>query len=203
MGALHRDRAMADTAVTRRARHQLLAVVGLVGALVLGWRLVRPLITRVLSARAALADEQARLARSRGLVGNIDSLRGTHDSALRTLAGLTPLLFTGPTGAEGRAELSVFLDALARVHEVRLLSLRPLPDSSLHGLVGVGIEVDAETDITGLARFLAGLERDPRTVVVTSLAVRAAEDGTEAARWERLEVRLTLWGWLLSGRERS
>ena len=189
--------------MTSRARHRLVVGVVLFAALVLASRLARPLVTRVVTARAALADEQALLARSRTLVRDIDRLRGARDSALRALVGLTPLLFTGPTAAEGRAELSVLVDALARVHEVRLLNLRPLPDSSVEGLLGVGIEVDAETDITGLAGFLAGLERDPRTVVVTSLAVRAGEGDTDAMRWQRLDVRLVLWGWLLFGSERS
>lgn len=138
-------------------------------------------VRELASAREALAEEP----------GVRDSL----GARATRLVAWAPRLVGGATPAEGTAELTSLVTGLAAQHRVRVARLQGLPDSAAGLFVRVGIRLEAQGDVAGLAGWLAALEKGPKLLAVRELAVSALEPAAPPTQAEGLRAELSLIGW--------
>lgn len=150
------------------------------GAIVLAAALVYALGVRPSRERRAqllerLDAERAVLARERVVVG----ARGMSDTT--TSAAGVPKLFAGGDAVIASASLVEYLASEAEQHEVWMQQTVTTPPKSANGaLVDLEVKVRAESDMRGLLRWLAALERGPMLSQVQSLDVRPSPADDES-----------------------
>lgn len=131
---------------------------------------VRPSRERRAQLLEQLEAERAVLSRERAVIG----ARGPSDTA-KSVAGM-PKLFTGVDATIASASLVDYLAGEAERHEVWLQQAVTTPPKSANGaLVDLEVKVRAESDMRGLLRWLAALERGPMLSHVQSLDVRSGQ----------------------------
>ncbi len=192
--------ARALSKMTARERLVIAAGAGLVLAAFVGTR-VAPALVRTLELRRARAQQSvAALRRAQEAVGQYAAARESLTARAGRLVALAPRLFGGETAAETSADLVSFVSGRAALRQVRILRQDIRGDSAAAPLVRMRLRVDVESDITGLASWIADLEEGPKLISFERLHVTALEPGATAAQSERLhaEVVLIAWGALSS-----
>jgi hypothetical protein len=169
------------------------------GAAVLGLRVGPWAVTAALGARTDLHERATLLARARAEWAALPALRDSAAVLTRAFVGLAPRVVDGPTPVEAGADLAARLHYLAARAPARLDQVDPVPDSVTAGrLARARVQVTLETDIRGLARFLADLEGGDPLLIVERLEVVATDPAAADRRPEVLRVALVVTGWFLT-----
>jgi hypothetical protein len=111
------------------------------------------------------------------------------------LVAWAPRLFGGTTASEAAAELSSFIIGTAAVRHVRVVRQDARPDSSASVFIRLTLRLEVESDVEGLAAWIAALEESPRLIEVQALSISAPDPAASAAQPERLHAELVLVGW--------
>lgn len=160
-----------------------------------GWLATRvvPRAMGGLARRKAVAQElQRSLARASELIAAEPALRESLAVRARALLGQAESLFAGGTPSEAAAELSSFVSGAGAVRFVHIARLDAAAEAGEGLFRRVTVRVEAEGDVTGIATWIADLERSPRTVRITDLWISASEPGAPVAQAERLRVEARL-----------
>jgi hypothetical protein len=178
--------------VTARERRVVFWGAAVIGSVV-SLRLVPDVVSWHTRLRERSVSSTVLLARN---LSTLDQAPAIRDSLAKTLAAFVelapPLVVEGSTRSEAQEELLRQLPVDAAVHGVRVTSIAAdsAPASGPIGTVAVAVE--AEGDITGLARWLARMEGSNPVLSVSALAISTAEaNGTGS---ETLHARLSVSG---------
>lgn len=147
------------------------------------------------SVRARTEAAERQLAAAREELAEAPFTRDSLGARAQRLVALAPRLIAGRTPAEAAADLSSLVTGLAAEQQVRVIRMNPLPDSGSPLFTRVGLRIDAQGDVGGLARWLSALEEGQRLLAVREIAVTAPEPTAPATRPEALHAELTIVGW--------
>jgi hypothetical protein len=142
--------------------------------------------------RARTEASVRRLAAGREVLLEAPSMRDSLGTRAQRLVAWAPRLVAGKTPAEAAADLSSLVTGPAAQHRVRVVRMDPMADSAGAVFTRVGLRIEVQGDISGIARWLAALEEGDRLLEVRELAVFAPEP---AAPGETLRAELTIVGW--------
>lgn len=187
----------------RDRRALLLGLVVLLGAW-LGLRGVPRLAGRWIEVRHRLEARTELLAETRAALASLPRMEDSARALTAAIRGLAPRILTAGNAPLALGDLSGRLRLLAARHQVRLLAVAPLADSSAAGrLHRVRAAITLESDFRGLADFLAAIADDPVVLVAEQLGVTAADPWADAGQPERLQAELRVSAWYLAGEDES
>ncbi len=178
-------------------RDQRAGVTGavVIVTLVIGFRGVPAWQAWRADARAAAVERLTQAAQTdavlAGFEGNVDTLEARKARMLAVAA----TLLTGDTPAEAASNLAALVADAARMASVRLDAVDIRVDSSkTHPLPRVSVEMQATTDVVGLASLLRRLEGGPTLLAVRRLAIRPQNPTSSPEQAELLSIRVTVEG---------
>jgi len=178
------------------ARERRVVLGGLiVGAAVLGARIVPAWRGWLADTRSAAIVSNAELARARSGIAGMPLLRDSLVARNGRYLALAPGILTGTSsGAVGATLASIVSGAAAGAGlEVGAISIR-LDTVKTSVFSRPSVRGDARGDIAGLTRFLVALERGPTVLVIQQLAVTQPEPGAADDRPESLRIDFTIEG---------
>ena len=183
--------------MTARDRRALLVGGSVLFASVLLLRVVPWTVRQVVSFRTRAIERTATLVRARDLAAGLPASRDSLRGALAAIVGLAPQLVDGSTSAEAQASLSGLVSLAAARHSLKVLRLDPINDSAAGVFHRVGLHVECEGDVAGLAALLRSLETGAPLLSVPDLSVQALDPWGDPKVAERLHIELTIAGWYL------
>lgn len=180
----------------RDRRALVLGAVTVLGAVVLVRGLPATLrFWHTLRQRTARQVETAR--RSRAILAAQPAIRDSLTVVLGKIVALAPQLVEGRSSAEAGASLSGLLSLAASRHELRMVRLDPLADSSAGVLRRIQAHAELEGDVRGLARLLKAVETSDPVLDVVSLEISPADPFSSATTAEVLHIELTVSAYYL------
>ena len=183
--------------MTARDRRALLLGGSVLLCAVLLLRVVPWTVRQVVSFRTRAIERTATLVRARDLAAGLPASRDSLREALAAIVGLAPQLVDGSTSAEAQASLSGLVSLAAARHALKVLRLDPITDSAAGVFHRVGLHVECEGDVAGLAALLRSLETGAPLLSVPDLSVQALDPWGDPKVAERLHIELTIAGWYL------
>ena len=154
-------------------------------------------IRDVQALRTEARDRSATLERARAVLAAQPADRDRLTSVLSAILGLAPELVDGLRPPDAQASLTGWLSAAAARHNVKVLRLDPLPDSSAGVFGVVAVQGGFEGDVRGLAGLLHAVEAGPQLLSVRSLAIDAADPVAHRGAPEVLHWEATVRGFYL------
>ena len=146
-------------------------------ALLAVWVLL-PYARRWQDREEAIVAQETRLMQLQRLVEGENAARQNLASGQRARSGLRRRLLTGSTPALAASSLQARLQALADTSRVSLDRIDPMAEPGAagdHGLPAIPVRLSGKGDIYGLTRFLNGLQRGEKLLVVDELSVNAGD----------------------------
>lgn len=190
--------------MTPRDRRALVAGGIIVGAAILGLRVLPLGIRRVSASHAVLRERSALLARTRAEMSALPALRDSAAVLSRALLALAPQVLSGATSAEAGADLSGRMNLAASRAPAKLERIDLLPDSSADGRLGrVRLHAALETDIRGLVALIRAIETGEEVLMLDELHVEGREPGVAPRGPELLVVEITVGGWYIRRRSQT
>jgi hypothetical protein len=180
----------------------------LVGAAVVigSWLALRgvPALIRAHSEWRAHTEASVRqLAAAREALADAAWTRDSLAARGRRLVAWAPRLLAGGTPAEAMAELQSLVSGLAAEHRVRIVRVEPSADSAAGLFTPVRLRVEAQSDVVGLAQWLAAMEEGDHLLIVPSLVISAPEPAASSGQAEALRAELVIAGWAAPQARRS
>ena len=187
--------------MTRRDRRAM--VIG--GVVVLGavvmLRVVPATLRTVLEARTTLRERATLLARTRGEMASLPTLRDSAAALSHALVALAPQLLSGSTEAEAGADLSERMSLIASRAPAKVEQLDPISDSLGSARLGrVRLHAALETDVRGLVAVLLAIETGDEVLHLDELHVQAPQLAGVERGPEILKVEVTVSGWYIKPR---
>jgi hypothetical protein len=168
----------------------ILGVVLLVRAL--------PWAARSLVRLRARVTQQSQIASSaRALLAATPFMRDSLGRVLNDIVALAPKLVDGRSAAEAQASLSALVSLAANRHDLKVVRLDPLPDSSAGVFSRANVHAEMEGDIVGLTGFLKAIETATPLLSIGALAVAAPDPRANPNTPEALHLELDLSGYYL------
>jgi hypothetical protein len=168
------------------------------GVLLAAWlaaRGVPRLLHGYASLRARTEASAHQLAAAREALAEAPFVRDSLSVRAQRLVAWAPRLVAGRTPAEAAADLASLVTGLAAQLRVRVARMDPLPDSAGAVFARVGLRIEVQGDIGGIARWLSSLEEGDRLLAVRTISVMAPEPAAPATQAEALRAELTIVGW--------
>lgn len=181
----------------RRDRRAMVVGGTVVVIAVLVLRVLPAGIRALRGVRRAAAENLATAARAREVLRSAPSV---HDSLLETLNGivaLAPKLVGGQSSPDAQATLSGLVNGAAASHDLKVVGLDPLADSSVGVLVRVALHSVLEGDSRGFTGFLSEIETGDPVLTISALAVSAPDPAGHPGAPEVLHIELDVSGYYL------
>lgn len=122
-----------------------------------------------------LASQRELLRAERDLLASDEAFRDAARTAARRLRAASRRLLTGPSEGAAAASLEQLVRDRAMAHRVLVTSTSPRPAAPVDdALLAVGLEVQGESDLQGIAGLLASLEEEGTLLRVSGLRIRRA-----------------------------
>jgi hypothetical protein len=193
--------------VKLQLNHRDRRAVLLGAAVVLGsWLVTRgvPALLRAHTEWRARTEASVRqLAAAREALEGAAWTRDSLDARGRRLVAWAPRLVAGGTPAEAMAELQSVISGLAAQHRVRIVRVEPTADSAAGLFTPVRLRVEAQSDVGGLAQWLAAIEEGDHLLSVPRLVISAPEPAASSGQAEVLRAELVIAGWAAPKARRS
>jgi hypothetical protein len=144
-----------------------------------------------------LASQRELLRAERDLLASDEAFRDAARTAARRLRAASRQLLSGPSEGAAAASLEQLVRDRAMAHRVLVTSTSPRPPEAVgDALLAVGLEVQGESDLRGIAGLLTSLVEEATLVRVSGLRIRRASGagGDPAA----LGFRAAITGFLLA-----
>lgn len=126
-----------------------------------------------------------------------DSLAARNDRFL----ALAPALLGGESPAAAGATLAGLVSGAAATSGVRLGAVQIRPDTASSAtFTRISVRADATSDISGVTKMLATLERGPTLLAIRSISIDQSEPAATSDRMEALRVTIVVEGLMLSPR---
>lgn len=175
-----------------------LTVAAIAVGLAMAWAgAVSPWLDAAAERRDRLASQRELLRAERDLLASEETLRDAARTAARRLRAASRRLLAGSSEGAAAASLEQLVRDRAMAHRVLVTATSPRPPEPVDGaLLAVGLEVQGESDLQGIAGLLASLEEEATLLRVTGLRIRRASGprGDPAA----LGFRAVIRGFLLA-----
>jgi hypothetical protein len=177
------------------------------GAVVVGsWLVTRgvPALLRAHADRRARTEASVRqLAAAREALADAAWTRDSLGARGRRLVTWAPRLVAGGTPAEAMAELQSIVSGMAAQHRVRIVRVEPSADSAAGLFTAIRLRVEAQSDVGGLAQWLAAIEEGDRLLSIVVLSISAPAPAASSGQAEVLRAELVIAGWAAPKARRS
>jgi len=188
--------------MTIRDKRALQLGFAVVACAVLLLRVIPWGVRRAVAAERELAASEELLARTRAELADEQPLTDSVARVTQAVVALAPRILSGGSTAEAIADLSGRVNLAATRHHAKLERTDPVTDSLGAGrLQRTAVRATLETDVWGLAEFLAAIAQDPAVLTADQLHVVANDPASGDGQPELLRVEVTVRGWYLQERK--
>lgn len=183
--------------LSERDRRALTVAAVAVGLAVAWATVVSPWLDAAGERDDRLASQRELLRAESDLLASDENFQDAARTAARRLRTTSRRLLTGPSEGGAAASLEQVVRDRAMAHRVLVTATSPRPPEPVDdALLAVGLEVQGESDLQGIAGLLASLEEEATLLRVSGLRIRRASGpgGDPAA----LGFRAAITGYLLA-----
>jgi hypothetical protein len=161
--------------VTARDRRAVVGGGAVVLAALLLLRALPWAVRSVTTLRVRVREQQASLTRAEEVLAREPAIHDSLTQVLGRIVALAPRLVDGGTSAQAQAGLASLVSLAASRHQLKVVRLDPLPDSTggRSPFTRVALHAELEGDIAGLTRLLRDVETSDPLLTVMSLSVLA------------------------------
>lgn len=161
--------------LSERDRRALSVAAVAVGLAVAWSAVVSPWLDAARERDDRLASQRELLRAERDLLASDETFRDGARTAARRLRAASRRLLSGPSEGAAAASLEQLVRDRAMAHRVLVTATSPRPPEPVDdALLAVGLEVQGESDLRGIAGLLTSLEEEATLLRVSGLRIRRA-----------------------------